>query len=212
MSIRKRKDVQSGLLMAAFLAAPILGCQTIDVGEDFSFPEGVEQVTSAASVAESGGLIDGGAGPQPSAPGMPVTMVQSATAGSTDPRSPNWNVSTVPTSPGDEIFFYCRVQPLVINITRCATGGNCHTNESPRMQASAETTDTPPPCGPDEVLGPIPDSYRANYASSRTSIRPGNAAASSFLRRPMGSDHPVTVIFPGSLEEQIVTQWINGTP
>ena len=49
MSIRKRKDVQSGLLMAAFLAAPILGCQTIDVGEDFSFPEGVEQVTSAAA-------------------------------------------------------------------------------------------------------------------------------------------------------------------
>lgn len=112
----------------------------------------------------------------------------------------------------DEDFFYCRIQPEVLNLHSCASGqpgeaGTCHASRSGlRLDSMAEmeTID----CVDGAVVGPIPASYEANLANVRFSIQ-SDPLSSPIYRRPLGLDsHPRRIYEDGSECERLVFDWL----
>lgn len=126
------------------------------------------------------------------------------------PGHPEWNRETRAQIPVDEVYFYCRVQPIVIDALGCATGGRCHSRRS-SLRLSSVTLSEAPLCEGDRIASPVPDGYRENYLASRRYVRPGDAARSAFLLRALGRSHPVDAILPDSVEAEIVTTFIEGS-
>jgi hypothetical protein len=114
----------------------------------------------------------------------------------------------------DEDFFYCRIQPEVISASTCASGGpgeggECHADQSSlRLSAMAEA-DAPPACDGDAVVGPVPDSYMANYQAVQFTVQ-SDPLSSPFLLRPTGRQSHPREIFPEmSPQADLIIQWIS---
>ncbi len=113
----------------------------------------------------------------------------------------------------DEDFFYCRIQPEIINAYGCASGlagenGSCHSARSAlRLEPAAETA-PPPECDGDALIGMPPDSWQRNLEAVRFTVR-SDPTSSPFWRRPLGLDSHPRVIFPeGSPESDLIIAWI----
>ncbi|MEM9193709.1 MAG: hypothetical protein AAGF12_31325 [Myxococcota bacterium] len=112
--------------------------------------------------------------------------------------------------PLDADYFFCQVQPKVINPGRCAGDDGCHTDRTAlRLDPVAEQL-TPPICSDDHPTSLVEAPYYTNLARSRAEVRP-TADRSDFYRRPLGDNHPVTLYREGSVEALIVRAWIEGT-
>jgi hypothetical protein len=115
----------------------------------------------------------------------------------------------------DEDFFYCRIQPEVINAGSCASGaagdgGSCHSSSvsSLNLDPMAETDVVT--CDGNELIGTPPASYRNNFTDVMFTVQP-DPLASSFYRHVVGIDSHPRVIFPeGSPEADLIYEWISG--
>ncbi len=133
-------------------------------------------------------------------------------AGAMTSDAPARDGATTPSvrGPLDGDFFFCRVQPLVINASRCASERGCHATDSAlRLLVDAETV-APPTCEGDHPTSAVPASYYTNFARSRAETR-GTARASDFYWRPLGNDHPERMYAESSMQAAIVRAWIEGT-
>jgi len=111
----------------------------------------------------------------------------------------------------DEDFFYCRIQPEVISAQGCATGGggNCHASfTSLRLDPTAET-DAPPECDGNFLVGTPPASYMANFQQVMFTIQP-DPLSSPFYRRPVALDPHDEMFTEGSVEADLIIEWIGG--
>ena len=113
----------------------------------------------------------------------------------------------------DEDFFYCRIQPEVIQASGCAGGGAgeagmCHTSRS--SMRLADTTGVPPPvCEADVVVGVVPPEYMQNFTAVQFTVQ-SDPLSSPFYRRPTGLDSHPRVIFPeGDPSADLISQWIS---
>ncbi len=119
-----------------------------------------------------------------------------------------------------EDYFYCFIEPHVIEPLSCANGasgdvGGCHTAQS-SLRLLPPQGSTPPMCTGDMSnassvrLSPgavIPPDYAENYQRVQFTLGP-DAESSPFYRRPTGMDsHPRVVVMRGSAEETLILNW-----
>lgn len=114
----------------------------------------------------------------------------------------------------DEDFFYCRIQPEVITMHSCASGGSgeagqCHAARSAlRLSAAAEMESAP--CEDGRVVGPVPASFQDNLDRVRISVQ-SDPGSSLFYRRPLQLDgaHPRQIFPEDSPAAMLIAEWIN---
>jgi hypothetical protein len=113
----------------------------------------------------------------------------------------------------DEDFFYCRIQPEVVTVQTCASGGageggDCHDSRSALRLSPQAEVDPPPTCDGNTVTGGVPQSYMDNYVAAQATVQ-SDPLSSAFYRRPTGLDGHPRVIFPeGSAEANLIVEWI----
>lgn len=111
----------------------------------------------------------------------------------------------------DENYFYCVIQPQVLNAKKCATGeggdSGCHATATPmRLQI----VDTPVPClsgkpDPSKISG----AERANYTASSLRVN-RDVESSPFLRRPIGASGHKVLFASSSTEADLIRKWVAG--
>jgi hypothetical protein len=116
----------------------------------------------------------------------------------------------------DEDFFYCEIQPNVLQAKSCAGGaageaGSCHTARS--ALRLIDTSDPPPTCEDGMVVGgDLSADYIANYEAVRFTVQ-SDPLSSPFYRRPTGLDSHPRVIFPpdpvGDPCARMIVDWID---
>lgn len=114
----------------------------------------------------------------------------------------------------DEGTFFCRIQPVVLAMQSCASGGpgeggSCHSARSSlRLSAEPETI-APPNCDGDTPLEAIPQSYLDNLEAIRFTVN-SDFLSSPLFRRPTGLDaHPRTIFPENSPEADLLRDWIS---
>lgn len=112
----------------------------------------------------------------------------------------------------DENFFFCRIEPEVIQKFGCATGnageqGSCHDSRSSlRLIAS----DDPPPCDASgRVTGPIPDAYMANLDAVRFFVQADPLTSPLYLRPLNMASHPRAIFDASDPAAQLIEEWIS---
>lgn len=115
----------------------------------------------------------------------------------------------------DEDFFFCRIQPEVIEMHSCAgggmgEGGMCHTSRSAMRLADAVMLGDSVTCDDeDRVTGAVPASYMQNLEAVRFTVQ-SDALSSPFYRRPVGLDsHPREIFGEGDAAADLIVQWIS---
>jgi hypothetical protein len=115
----------------------------------------------------------------------------------------------------DDDFFFCQIQPNVLNAHSCASGGagdtgGCHASRSGmRLSATAETDQIPSCDADNKVTGAVPESYRANLDAVRAELQ-SDPLSSPFYRRPVGLDSHPRVIFPESdPAAMLIVDWLS---
>ena len=113
----------------------------------------------------------------------------------------------------DEDYFYCVIEPQVIQAASCANGGageagSCHVARS-AMRLSDATTVAPPTCEDDRPTSAVPPEYMLDFMAVRLAVQ-SDPLSSPLYRRPTGLDSHPRVIFPeGSPEAELIADWIS---
>lgn len=116
----------------------------------------------------------------------------------------------------DEDFFYCRIQPEIIAVQSCSSGGAgeggmCHSARSALRLDPMGESDPRPACEGDLLIGDPPASYVANFERVRFTVR-ADPFSSPFYRRPIGLDsHPREIFAPDSAEADLIVMWLTGS-
>jgi hypothetical protein len=112
----------------------------------------------------------------------------------------------------DEDFFYCRIQPEVLQRHGCANGeagerGSCHTSRSALqlIDASEETVRCD---GSGRVIGEVPDAYRANYDAASFFVQADPLTSPLYLRPLNLASHPRRIFAMNDPAAQLITEWI----
>lgn len=117
----------------------------------------------------------------------------------------------------DEGFFFCQIQPNVINPHSCAGDtGECHAGAAPPTLYRAAELAPPPACEDtdgdgllDNPTEPVPQSYRDNLTNVRFEVR-GDPLSSQLYRRPTRLDPHLPELFTTDDEEaQLLFKWIS---
>lgn len=117
----------------------------------------------------------------------------------------------------DEDFYYCRIEPEVVQMHGCSPGGggeagSCHSaRSSMRLVDSSLVPPTERPvCEGDRVTGgTIPGPYMQNFQAVQFTVQT-DPLSSPFYRRPTGLDSHPRVIFPeGSPSAMLIAEWIS---
>jgi len=113
-------------------------------------------------------------------------------------------------------FFYCRIQPDVIQASGCATGqagdmGGCHESQSSLRLIDTTPVMRPACTGPEmATLAPgavVPPEYMDNFQRVQFTLG-SDYASSPFYRRPTGMDSHPRQIFPSTdPEAQLIRDW-----
>jgi hypothetical protein len=112
----------------------------------------------------------------------------------------------------DEDFFYCRIEPEVIQQHNCATGdsgesGHCHDSRSAlRLIASSD----PAPCDQaGHVTGKLPDAFSANLEAVRFFVQ-ADPLTSPFYLRPLNlASHPRRIFTDQDPAAKLIEEWIS---
>ena len=112
----------------------------------------------------------------------------------------------------DEDFFFCRIEPDVIQQFSCATGtgsdrGGCHDSRSAlRLIASEEA----PPCDSSgRVTGTIPDAYAANLEAARFFVQADPLTSPLYLRPINQASHPRQIFGAQDAAAKLIEEWIS---
>jgi hypothetical protein len=133
---------------------------------------------------------------------------QNGVSGTVDPGD---NL-VAPDLPLDEDFFYCRIEPEVIQQHNCATGdsgdaGHCHDSRSAlRLIASSD----PAPCdSAGRVTGKLPDAFTANLEAVRFFVQ-ADPLTSPFYLRPLNlASHPRRIFSEQDPAAKLIEEWIS---
>ena len=112
----------------------------------------------------------------------------------------------------DEDFFYCRIQPEVIERHGCATGnagenGQCH--ESRSALQLLPTTSRPTCDREGRVSGNVPDEYVANYEAARFFVQTDPLTSPLYLRPINMASHPRRIFSASDPAARLITEWIS---
>ena len=110
----------------------------------------------------------------------------------------------------DEDFFYCRIQPEVIQKFGCASGnagesGQCHDTRSALQLIATSAT---PSCRDGRVTGAIPDAYQANYEAARFFVQTDPLTSPLYLRPTNMASHPRRIFGASDPAARLITEWI----
>ena len=117
-----------------------------------------------------------------------------------------------PDLPLDEAFFYCRIEPEVIQKHGCASGnggesGRCHDSRSAmRLTPSSESA----PCdGSGRVTGKVPDAFVDNLEAVRFFVQ-ADPLTSPFYLRPLNqASHPRRIFDDKDAAAKLIEEWIS---
>lgn len=110
----------------------------------------------------------------------------------------------------DEDFFYCRIQPEVIQKFGCAAGndgerGQCHDSRSALQLIDSMEKAT---CSNGRVTGALPDGFEANYEAAQFFVQT-DPLTSPFYLRPTGqASHPRRIFGTSDAAARLITEWI----
>jgi hypothetical protein len=117
-----------------------------------------------------------------------------------------------PDLPLDEAFFYCKIEPEVIQLHNCATGdsgesGHCHDSRSAlRLIASSD----PAPCDSSgRVTGKLPDAYVANLEAVRFFVQSDPLNSPLYLRPLNLASHPRQIFNDQDPAAKLIEEWIS---
>ena len=111
----------------------------------------------------------------------------------------------------DEDFFFCRIEPEVIQKFGCASGGSgesgrCHDSRSAlRLHASSDM----PPCSGGRVTGRIPDAYAANLEAVRYFVQADPLTSPFYLRPINQASHPRRIFDEQDAAAKLIQEWIS---
>lgn len=112
----------------------------------------------------------------------------------------------------DESFFYCRIQPAVIEQHGCVSGqsgesGSCHDSRSAMRLATASA---PAMCdATGRVIGDLPDAYVANFETVQYFVQ-SDPLTSPFYLRPLNlTSHPRRIFTADDPAAKLIEQWIS---
>ena len=110
----------------------------------------------------------------------------------------------------DADFFYCRIQPEVIEKFGCATGnpgeaGLCHDSRSAlQLRASSERAS----CSGGRLTGAPPDAYQANFEAARFFVQTDPLTSPLYLRPTNLASHPRRIFGSGDPAARLISAWI----
>lgn len=110
----------------------------------------------------------------------------------------------------DEDFFYCRIEPEVIQKYGCASGssgerGQCHDSRSAlQLLDSSEKVS----CTNGRVTGAVPDAFTANYEAARFFVQTDPLTSPLYLRPTNQASHPRRIFAPSDPAARLITEWI----
>jgi hypothetical protein len=112
----------------------------------------------------------------------------------------------------DERFFFCRIEPEVLQKHSCASGmsseqGTCHdTRSSLRLKTSSD----PAPCdSAGRLTGAVPDSYRADLEAIQYFVQTDPLTSPLYLRPTNQASHPRRIFDVSDPAAMLIEQWIS---
>jgi len=112
----------------------------------------------------------------------------------------------------DESFFFCRIEPDVLQKHSCAGGGAgeqgmCHDSRSAlRLRVNTD----PPPCDASgHVTGRVPDSYRADLEAVQYFVQSDPLTSPLYLRPTNQTSHPRRIFDESDAAAKLITEWIS---
>lgn len=119
-----------------------------------------------------------------------------------------------PTIQLDEDFFYCRIQPEVLTMYSCASGGSgesgmCHASRS-ALRLAEVTVGNLPTCDEEtgQVLDPIPMEATDNLEAIQFTVY-SSAENSPLYQRPLAeASHPRQIFPPTDPAAELIREWI----
>jgi hypothetical protein len=112
----------------------------------------------------------------------------------------------------DEDFFFCRIEPEVIQQFSCATGsgsdsGGCHNTRSALRLIDS---DAAPPCDASgRVVGSIPDAFAANLEAARFFVQADPLTSPLYLRPINQASHPRAIFGAQDPAAKLIEEWIS---
>jgi hypothetical protein len=112
----------------------------------------------------------------------------------------------------DESFFFCRIEPEVLQKHSCAGGaageqGMCHDSRSAlRLRGSSD----PPPCdAAGRVTARVPDAYRADLQAVQYFVQSDPLTSPLYLRPTNQASHPRRIFDDKDAAANLITEWIS---
>lgn len=112
----------------------------------------------------------------------------------------------------DERFFFCRIEPEVLQKHSCARGaageqGTCHDSRSAlRLQPNMDSA----PCdSAGGLVGAVPDSYRADLEAIQYFVQTDPLSSPLYLRPTNQSSHPRRVFDTSDPAARLIAEWIS---
>lgn len=111
----------------------------------------------------------------------------------------------------DEDFFYCRIQPEVIERFSCAGGASGEAGQCHDSRSALQLLDAPDRARCDRdgrLAAAAPDEYLANFEASQFFVQ-ADPLTSPFLLRPTHmASHPRRIFAAGDPAARLITEWI----
>lgn len=112
----------------------------------------------------------------------------------------------------DERFFFCRIEPEVLQKHGCATGmageqGTCHDSRSAlRLSPNMDMA----PCDSDgRLTGNVPDSYRDDLEAIRYFVQSDPLTSPLYLRPINLASHPRRIFEDSDPAAKLIEEWIS---
>jgi len=112
----------------------------------------------------------------------------------------------------DESFFFCRIEPEVLQKHSCAGGGageqgTCHDSRSAlRLRVHSDS----PPCDASgRVTGRVPDAYRADLEAVQFFVQSDPLTSPLYLRPTNRASHPRRIFDASDPAAKLITDWIS---
>jgi hypothetical protein len=112
----------------------------------------------------------------------------------------------------DPDFFYCEIQPKVIQRYGCASGsageaGRCHDSRSALQLMATDETARCDASG--RVSSDVPDAFVANYEAARFFVQTDPLTSPLYLRPLNLASHPRRIFAMNDEAARLITQWIS---
>lgn len=112
----------------------------------------------------------------------------------------------------DERFFFCRIEPEVLQKHSCASGGAgeqgmCHDSRSAlRLRMTTEAA----PCDSSgRPTGAVPDGYRADLEAIQYFVQTDPLSSPLYLRPTNQSSHPRRIFDASDPAAKLIAEWIS---